>query len=98
MKKFLLLFLVLGVDYLLASTGGGGMPWEGPLQQLKASLTGPVAFAIAILGILATGAALIWGGEISGFIKSIIYVILVVSVVIFANNFLSMFGVSGALI
>ncbi|MBZ7980327.1 TrbC/VirB2 family protein [Campylobacter sp. RM12640] len=97
MKKFLLLFLIFGVDYLLASTGSG-MPWEGPLTQLKASLTGPVAFTISILAIMGTGAGLIWGGEISGFMKSLIYVILVAAVVVAANNILAMFGVTGALI
>lgn len=97
MKKNLLLLLIFGVDFLIASTGSG-MPWEGPLSQLKASLTGPVAFTISILAIIGTGAGLIWGGEISGFIKSMIYITLIIAAIVAANNFLSMFGVSGVLI
>jgi type IV secretion system protein TrbC len=35
--------------------GGGGMPWETPLQNLVASLTGPVAKAIGIAAIVCLG-------------------------------------------
>jgi type IV secretion system protein VirB2 len=35
--------------------GGGGMPWEGPLQQLIDSLTGPVAKGIGIAAIVCLG-------------------------------------------
>ncbi len=35
--------------------GGGGMPWEGPLQNLIDSLTGPVAKAIGIAAIVCLG-------------------------------------------
>lgn len=41
--------------------GGAGLPWEGPLIKLKRSISGPVAFVIALLGIIACGATLIWG-------------------------------------
>ena len=34
---------------------GGGMPWETPLQNLVASLTGPVAKAIGIAAIVCLG-------------------------------------------
>ncbi len=45
---------------------GGGMPWEGPLQQLLNSLTGPVSQvigAVAIIG-LGVGIAFSEGGSI----------------------------------
>jgi type IV secretory pathway VirB2 component (pilin) len=35
--------------------GGGGMPWETPLQTLIDSLTGPVAKAIGIAAIVCLG-------------------------------------------
>ena len=31
--------------------GGAGLPWEGPLQKLSQSISGPVAFVIALLEI-----------------------------------------------
>ncbi|HHO82057.1 MAG TPA: conjugal transfer protein TrbC [Halothiobacillus sp.] len=75
---------------------GEGLPWEGPLEKLQKSISGPVAFIIALLGILATGATLIWGGEISEFTRRIIYVVLAVSIIVFANSLLSGVMFSGA--
>jgi type IV secretion system protein TrbC len=34
---------------------GGGMPWEGPLQQVEASLTGPVSHVIGACSIICLG-------------------------------------------
>ncbi|EAI3389557.1 conjugal transfer protein TrbC [Campylobacter jejuni] len=98
MKKFLILFLALGLGYALASTTGAGLPWEGPLEQIKASITGPVAFTISILAVIGAGAGLIWGGELGGFIKTLFYIVLVIALTISAHNFMSLFSTSGALI
>jgi len=82
-----------------ASVGGGaGLPWEGPLDKLKQSISGPVAFVIALLGIIACGATLIWGGEVSEFTRRIIYVVLVVCIIVFANTLLTGALFSGAVI
>ncbi|EFO4793577.1 conjugal transfer protein TrbC [Campylobacter coli] len=98
MQRFLFLFLVLGLSYVMASTTGAGLPWESPLETIKASLSGPVAFVISLLAIIGAGAGLVWGGELSGFIKTLIYIVLVVAVIIGANSFIGMFSGSGALI
>jgi type IV secretion system protein VirB2 len=34
---------------------GGGMPWEGPLQQIESSLTGPVSHVIGAVSIITLG-------------------------------------------
>lgn len=78
--------------------GGAGLPWEGPLQKLKQSISGPVAFVIALLGIIACGATLIWGGEVSEFTRRIIYVVLVVCIIVFANTLLTGALFSGAVV
>ncbi len=105
-------FLVLGVftvTYFLLSSnlafaadttggGGAGLPWEGPLDKLRRSFSGPVAFVIALLGIIACGSTLIWGGEISEFTRRIIYVVLVVCLIVFANTLLTGALFSGATI
>lgn len=78
--------------------GGAGLPWEGPLTKLKQSISGPVAFVIALLGIVACGATLIWGGEVSEFTRRIIYVVLVVCVIVFANTLLTGALFAGAVI
>ncbi|EAI9716649.1 TrbC/VirB2 family protein [Campylobacter coli] len=98
MKKFLILFLALGLGYALASTTGAGLPWEGPLEQIKASLSGPVAFIMSILAIIGAGAALIWGNEFGGFIKTLFYIVIVIALIAGANSFMSLFSTSGALI
>lgn len=46
-----------------ASSSGAGLPWENGLQTLQRSITGPVAMVISLLGIVVTGAMLIWGGK-----------------------------------
>lgn len=78
--------------------GGAGLPWEAPLIKLKKSISGPVAFVIALLGIIACGATLIWGGEVSEFTRRIIYVVLVVCIIVFANTLLTGALFSGAVV
>ncbi|QCG92929.1 conjugal transfer protein TrbC (plasmid) [Azospirillum sp. TSA2s] len=83
---------------LAAGGGGGGLPWEAPLQTFVNSLTGPVAFAISLLGIVVCGAMLIWGGEINEFARRFVMLVLVVALLVFATNILTqLFGV-GAVI
>lgn len=81
-----------------SATGGPGLPWEEPLDKLQQSISGPVAFVIALLGIIACGATLIWGGEVSEFTRRIIYVVLVVCIIVFANSMLTGALFSGAMI
>jgi len=96
---FILLVLIAAPAHAAdatSSTGGPGLPWESALDTIKKSISGPVAFVIALLGIIATGATLIWGGEISEFSRRIIYVVLVVCIIVFANTLLTGALFSGA--
>jgi len=84
---------------LMAAGAGGAMPWEGPLTIIVASITGPVAFGISVIGIVAAGAMLIFGGEIGQFLKSAIILVLVIALIVLATQFLSgAFGIGAALI
>lgn len=38
-----------------AAAGGSGMPWEGPLQQVVQSITGPVVQAAAVIAVVLFG-------------------------------------------
>ena len=38
-----------------AAPAGGGLPWEKPLSLIATSLTGPVAYAIGLIGICIAG-------------------------------------------
>jgi len=98
------LFIMLGLMLLLspdvfASTGGGSLPWEGPLDKIVQSIKGPVAFGISVIAIVGAGVGLIMGQEISGFLKAAIMLALVISLIVLAVNVLSgAFGISGALL
>ena len=82
-----------------AGTTGGALPWEGPLHTIASSLTGPVAFSVALIGIFSTGATLVWGGEMNEFGRRGALLALIVSVLVFASSLLSnAFGTGGALI
>ncbi|WP_208438668.1 MULTISPECIES: TrbC/VirB2 family protein [Bartonella] len=95
------LYLILGdIAYASDATSGGGasLPWEAPLEKLKKSVSGPVAFVVSLLGLVAGGATLIFGGEVSEFVKRIIYLVLVISVIVFANTLLTGALFSGAVV
>lgn len=95
----LLSLLLLIPDLAHASAaGGGGLPWEAPLQTITQSIQGPVAYAISLLGIIACGGMLIWGVEINEFLKRGIMLVLVISLVILASNVLSSLFATGAVI
>lgn len=95
-----LLFLSVEPLYAADTTGGGGagLPWEDPIDKIKRSISGPVAFAISLLGIIAAGGTLIWGGEVSEFTRRIIYLVLVICLIVFANTLLTGTLFSGAVI
>lgn len=90
----ILVGIVLNPAY--ASEAGTGLEWETPFQQFYQSITGPVAFGIAFLGIVVCGAVLIWGGEINEFVRRMVMVILVVAVIMFAGNILRRMFAGGA--
>jgi type IV secretion system protein VirB2 len=92
------LLLIPDIASAANNGGGGNLPWEGPLTKLSNSIKGPVAYAISLMGIVAAGAMLIWGGEINEFVRRIIMLILVISLIVFASNVLTTLFNSGAVI
>ncbi|MDC9654352.1 TrbC/VirB2 family protein [Xanthomonas perforans] len=78
--------------------GGAGLPWEEPIAKLRKSISGPVAFAVSLLGLIATGCTLIWGGEIGEFARKMVYVVLVIALIVFANTLLTGTMFSGAVL
>lgn len=94
--------LVTVAAILIASAGaahaGGGstsMPWEGPLQMILDSLTGPVAGFIATVAFLAAGAVLAFGGGGDG-MRKFVWAIFGVAIALGAANLVStLFGGAG---
>lgn len=98
MLLFLAVAMLLIVNPAIAGSAAG-LPWEAPLDKLKNSLTGPVALAISLIGIVVAGGMLIFGGELGEFARRIIMLVLVLALLVMANNVLSNFyGSSGAVI
>ena len=76
--------------------GGGGRPWEGPLEQIQESITGPVAGAIALAAVAIAGGMLIFGGELNDFARRLMYVVLVAGILLGATQIVGLFGAGGA--
>ena len=93
-----LLFVFVIEPSWASQTTGGGLPYEAGLEKLKNSITGPFAFTASIMGIVGAGAALIFGGEINGFLKALIFIVLVLSLIVAAPNVISIITGKGALI
>lgn len=83
-------------DLALASSGGGSLPWESPLEQIQQSITGPVAGFIALAAVAIAGAMLIFGGELNDFARRLCYVALVGGVLLGATQIVALFGATGA--
>jgi type IV secretory pathway VirB2 component (pilin) len=81
------IFVLLSLGLLVAAgtahaaTGGGGLPWETPLQTLSNSVTGSVAYSCSLIGIVGVGG-----------VRSVLFVVLVIALMIAAKNTLTAFG------
>ncbi|HEY0870468.1 MAG TPA: TrbC/VirB2 family protein [Acidothermaceae bacterium] len=90
---FALLALVAGDAF----AGSAGMPWEGPLNQLLQSLTGPVAKAVGVFSIVGLGFGIAFSEGGSGLRKAL-WVVLGLAISFSATSFfLSFMGFSGGL-
>jgi type IV secretion system protein TrbC len=77
-----------------AANGGQALPWEGPLNQVLASFTGPVAKALCILAIVALGFGFAFSE--GGGLRRILGLLLGVSIAVTATSFgVTFFGFDG---
>ena len=78
-----------------AFAAGSGMPWEGPLEQIVDSLTGPVARAAAVIAIVLAGVTIIFS-EGGGGVRKLAFVGLGIAIMFAAVSFfLDFFGFAG---
>jgi type IV secretion system protein TrbC len=95
MNKLFRLYRRLIPGVIVASVYGGAaqaLPWDGPIQALQEDLTGTVARAIGVIALAVAGGMLAFGGELNDFTKRILMVVLALSVMLMAAQFMSMFG------
>jgi type IV secretion system protein VirB2 len=98
-RSALLLLMAFACAIHANAATSGGLPWERPMTAIATSLTGPVAYAIGLIGIAIAGGAMLWGGELTEFGRRACMIGLVVSVLVFAAPMLSSaFGVAAAVI
>ena len=70
----------------VAFAGGTGMPWEGWLDQILNSITGPVARAIGVIAIVGCGLGIAFS-EGGGGMKKLLMVCLGLSIAFTAASF-----------
>lgn len=91
--------LMLLPGIAMASGADASMPYEAGLDLLVTSITGPVAFTISVIGVVAAGAMLIFGGDMNGFMRSMVFLILVIGLIISASAILkNFFSKNGAVV
>jgi len=80
--------------------GGGALPWEGPLKQIQTSLSGPVAFSIAVIAMAATGGMLVFGGELTEFMRKACMLVLAIAFLVGGVSLMGVLfpNVSGAIL
>ena len=94
--------LFAGVAFAADATpgmGGTGMQWETALRTISQSLSGPVAYAIALFSVVGAIARLVLsGGEVSDTFRIVLFLIMGLCVLMFVNRFLTSTMFSGAVI
>jgi type IV secretion system protein VirB2 len=75
----------------------GGLPYEAWLTKVQQSMTGPVAYGVSLIGIIGAGGVLIFGGELNAFLRTIVFIVLVMALLIGANALMTgLFGGNAA--
>jgi type IV secretion system protein VirB2 len=81
-----------------ASNTTGGLPYESYLTNVRNSMTGTVGYTFALVGIVVAGGVLIFGGDLNGFVRTLLLIVLVASMLVGANSVLSSITGGGAVI
>ncbi|MEM9243057.1 MAG: TrbC/VirB2 family protein [Pseudomonadota bacterium] len=93
-KEFLSVFVLL-MFVATASATTTGLPWEGPMNTILESITGPVAQFLGVIAIVISGFGIAFGEAGSG-MRRLFQVVLGLSIAFTAASLLSkLFGVSG---
>ena len=96
--KYLLVFPGLIASRCAMASTAGGLPWDSAVTTLTNDLTGPVATGVSVVAFLAAGSTLIFGEDLGGISKKLLYVVLGAAVMVLGNKFLSVLGLTGAMV
>lgn len=82
-----------------AAGGGGQLPWDAPMTTLRQDLTGNLAFSIGLIAMFAAGAALLFAREeMTGFVRVMVFLVLLVAFLVNVQNVASALGIAGAVV
>lgn len=102
-KQHLLILFLIAILLLFSTenvfataTEGGGLPFDSWFTKIQASITGPFAFAMSLIGMAVTGTILIFGGDLNSVVQKIIVIILLLSLLIAGDSLLLAFTGKGA--
>ncbi len=90
--------LAFAADTTDGASDGSSLPFVSPLKTLQNALTGPFAMSVSLIGIVAAGAVLIFGGDMSGFLRTLVFLVLVIALIVASSSFLKMFTQDSATI
>lgn len=88
------LLLAATLSPRLAFAAGGTMPWDGPLATLGTSLTGPTAASLALIAAFAAVLGLVFGGELSGWIRGALVACIGMAFLVGLASFASALGLT----
>ena len=91
-----LMMLLSAHPAFAAATAGGGLPFDDWFTTIRSSITGPFAFTASIVGLVGAGATLIFGGDMNGFLRTLIFIVLVLCFIVAAQNTLAAITGQGA--
>lgn len=92
----LMAVLLLWPHNAWASDTTGGLPYESFLTKVRTSMTGTVGYTFALVGIVVAGAVLVLGGDLNGFVRSLMLLVMVVALLVAANSVLASISGGGA--
>lgn len=81
-----------------SASAGGGLPYEGFLTNIQKSVSGPLAYTIALGGVGVGGATLIFGGDMNGFVRTLILLVCASALLISAPALLTAISGAGAVV
>lgn len=92
----LLLFVLM--DQAMATQAGQPMPWEGPLQKIMYSISGPVAKILGVIVIVIAGLGIAFGESGSG-VRRLFQVVMGLAIAFTAASIVSgLFGGAGGVV
>jgi type IV secretory pathway VirB2 component (pilin) len=92
--KIQIALLISLYAYAVSSYASGTMPWDSPMCSIATALTGKAAFAIAVAAFFGAGAKMVWGEELTGMTKTLLGIVLAISILIGGSSIVKMINPS----